>query len=134
MNEPIPIFNRAAWLVFNPSVLIQYAEVNGPNVLQFNGRSRALRLGPQLQLTYYPNKTIDSGDSFIALSRLSAGVSYHWAREMVSGRPFDLFATNVSYALDPAGHLAISATYQKGRDESTGISINQILVGLTGKL
>lgn len=121
----LPISTR-----FDPELLIQYSQVTGKNgVLDFNGRSQALRVGPQLSFYLYPEV-----DPTSILSRINASLTYHWSYETYSGKPIDWLQTALTYNIDDAGHLALSLTYKHGRDEDTGTLTDIYRIGLTGKI
>jgi hypothetical protein len=123
-------------LRLDPSLIAQYdmaSPCNEDNVLQFNGRCESFRIGPQLIVGLTPNPSIE-GTGFDFLKRLSASVTYHWAYETVGSRALPLFSVNVSYTLDEAKHFGLTASYQNGYDEDTGIRKNQVLVGLSAKM
>jgi len=115
----------------DPAFLVQYAKLTTPNgqVLDFSGRDEALRVGPQLTLNFFP---LPGRNDFF--SRMKGKISYHWAEEIISGRPFSLFLADASYNLDQAGHFALSFIYNRGRDEDTGEYKNLFKVALTGKI
>ncbi|MGY3487879.1 hypothetical protein ACVW1C_005762 [Bradyrhizobium sp. USDA 4011] len=115
---------------FDPELLVQYAEITGPRgVLDFNGMTRALRVGPQLSVYLFPEV-----DPTNFLSRMNANLTYHWAYETYSGRPIDWLQAAITYNIDDAGHFAVAATYKRGRDEDTGSFSHIYRIGLTGKI
>jgi hypothetical protein len=61
-------------------------------------------------------------------------LTYHWSYETYSGKPIDWLQTALTYNIDDAGHLALSLTYKRGRDEDTGALTDIYRIGLTGKI
>jgi hypothetical protein len=123
-------FGLPYFLRFDPSLVVQYNEVAGSKqILDFNNRTEALRVGPQITayLNAYPG-----GTTF--LSRMNASFTYHWAYEAYSRTNLTWLSTAVGFNLDDAGHLAIAFTYNRGSDEDTGTFTNMYRVGLTGKI
>jgi len=115
---------------FDPELLVQYAQLTGKNgVLDFNSRTQALRVGPEISVYLFPEV-----DPTNFLSRVNANLTYHWAYETYSGKPIDWFQAGITYNIDDAGHLALSTTYKRGRDEDTGTFANVYRIGLTGKI
>lgn len=138
-----PIFNSAAdpvSFLFNPELLIQDDAASGAkNVLQFNGKTNSLRMGPQFLIGMYPNKQCaqfgcEDSPFGSALYRISLTFLYHPYYELYSRAYHYWTNTSLQYQLDDAGHFAISGSYQRGLDENTGASTNLYLVGLTGKI
>lgn len=115
---------------FDPELLVQYAQITGrKGVLDFNGMTQALRVGPQLSLYLFPE--VDPSN---LLSRMHANLTYHWAYETYSGKPIDWLQAAITYNIDDAGHFAVSTTYKRGRDEDTGSFAHVYRIGLTGKI
>jgi hypothetical protein len=115
---------------FDPQVLVQYAQLTGKSgVLDFNGRTQALRVGPEVSVYLFPEV-----DPTNFLSRVNANLTYHWAYETYSGKPIEWFQAGITYNIDDAGHLALTTTYKRGRDEDTGTFANIYRIGLTGKI
>jgi hypothetical protein len=135
IDYPIPIGSLPLTAQFDPSLLLQFDQAGAHSKadrLAFNNQFNSTRVGPQLILSLTPNTSANT--PFIEFKRLSASISYHWAYETIGDRALPLFTANVSYTLDDAKHFQLSASYQRGYDENTGIYMNQYLVGLTGKL
>ena len=109
----------------------QAAEHNKANRLAFNNQYDSVRLGPQIVFNLGANPSGDTPYAF--LKGLSASLIYHWAYETIGAKSLPLFTASVNYTLDEAKHIAISATYQRGHDENTGIYMNQYLIGLSAK-
>jgi hypothetical protein len=112
---------------FDPSFLFQSdqaGERSKVNRLAFNNEYDSIRVGPQFIFSLKPNTSADT--PFIALKQLSASLTYHWAYETIGDRRLSLFGLNVDYTLDEAKHFALSASYQRGNDENTGIYMNPI--------
>jgi hypothetical protein len=61
-------------------------------------------------------------------------VSCHWAYETYSGRGLGLFQANLTYNIDDDGYFGLTSSYQRGRDEDTGVQTNLYKVALTGKI
>ncbi|MDX3965520.1 MAG: hypothetical protein QHD01_02835 [Bradyrhizobium sp.] len=115
---------------FDPKLLVQYAQITGTKgVLDFNGLTRALRIGPELSVYLFPEV-----DPTNLLSRMHANLTYHWAYETYSGKPIDWLQAAIIYNIDDAGHFALSTTYKRGRDEDTGSFAHVYRIGLTGKI
>ncbi|MGV1760156.1 hypothetical protein ACQZ6F_30300 [Rhizobium sp. A22-96] len=94
----------------------------------FSGERDDLRLGGQVSLLLQPaflQKT--------ALSRLYGRITYQWAEEVMSSKPFYNLDFSTWYNLDEDGHIALSASYTRGRDEDTAERLDKLVVGLTGK-
>jgi hypothetical protein len=129
IHQPFQPFDGWPGLIrIDPEVLVQYAQVTGSKqTLSFNNKPEALRIGPQVALRFYP------GTSEL-LSHFVASVIYHWAYETYSEHPITWFQANLTYNLDQEGHLGLGGSYQRGRDENTGVFNNLYLVSLTGKL
>ncbi|MCK1270825.1 MULTISPECIES: hypothetical protein [unclassified Bradyrhizobium] len=117
-------------LRFDPELLVQYSQITGgTNVLDFNGRNQAFRVGPQVSLFVFPET---AGTNF--LSKLNGSLAYHWAYETYSGKPIDWLQAALTYNIDAAGHLAVAFTYKRGRDEDTGAFADIYRIGLSGKI
>jgi hypothetical protein len=134
--RPFEVGTLPLYLQFDPSLISQFDQAidhNKANRLSFNDQYTSYRLGPQMVVKLTPNKS-ETDTQFLALTRFSAFLTYHWAYETVGDRALPLFSAEVDYTLDEAKHFALTATYQKGYDENTGIWKNQMLIGLTGKM
>lgn len=134
ISQPIPISTLPLTIQYQPILIAQFDQAGQSNKesrLAFNNQYESVRIGPQIAVTLVPNPSQNTPYSF--LQNLSASVTYHWAYETVGDKALPLFTANLSYALDPDKHFAVSASYQRGNDENTGIYLNQFLVGLTAK-
>lgn len=129
IHYPIgPIFGPYA-LRFDPSLFVQYSEVTGTGqILPVNDRTEALRIGMQATLRLLPY--LAAGP----LARVRAAVTYRWATETYTGRNLSWLQSEMTYNLDPEGHIAVGITYKRGDDEDTGAFTNVYKAGLTGKL
>jgi hypothetical protein len=107
----------------------QAEEHNKANRLAFNNQFDSVRVGPQLAVNLIPNTSADTPYA----KGLSASLMYPWAYETIGDKALPLFTANINYTLDEAKHFALSATYQRGYDENTGIYMNQYLIGLAAK-
>ena len=117
-------------LRFDPELLVQYSQITGgTSFLDFNGGKQAIRVGPQVSVFIFPET---AGTNF--LSKLNGSLTYHWAYEAYSGKPIDWLQTALTYNIDAAGHLAVSLTYKRGRDEDTGTFADIYRIGLSGKI
>jgi hypothetical protein len=124
------------YLQFDHSIIAKFdqaGEYNKAHKLLFNNEYNSVRLGPQIIVRLTPNKS-ETDTPFLELTRFSAFLTCHWAYEFVGDRALPLFGAEVDYTLDDAKHFALTATYQNGYDENTGIWKNQMLIGLTGKM
>jgi hypothetical protein len=134
LAKPISIDPLPLSLRFEASLIGQFdqaGEHDKVNRLAFNNQFDSVRIGPQLALNLIPNTSEDTPYAF--LKGLSASLIYHWAYETIGDKALPLFTANVNYTLDEAKHFALSATYQRGYDENTGIYMNQYLIGLAAK-
>lgn len=130
IHRPFPVFGGIASVRFDPTLLVQYNVVTGKNqLLDFNGQTQAMRVGPQLGLHVFP---IAEPDSF--WSRVSADVTYHWAYETFSRKGISWLDSSITYNIDPDGQFGITASYRKGRDEDTGTVTDIYKIALTGKI
>jgi hypothetical protein len=134
IQEPFPVSSAIPLIVrLDPQLLIQNADALEPGeILAFNGRSESLRVGPQLTLNLFPDWWADQFMPPIPLSQLHASASYHWADEIFSGYGVDYFQANLGYNL--TANVALTATYQRGHDENTGVKENVYKVSLSGKI
>lgn len=124
ISAPFVLIPNVVIVRFDPELLAQYNELSATKkVLDFNQRTDAFRVGPQLTLRIYP-----------AWTSLHGYVTYHWGYETYSGRSLELWSSNVTYNLDKAGHLGLTGTYQRGHVEETGTYSSTYKVGLSGKL
>ena len=132
LNVPYDFKNSSLWVRLDASGLFQYDQTTDTkNMLAFNGRQTAERVGWKLALNV--GGTISASTPILSLDRLGGSVGYHWAYDLVSGRPIDLFSSNLSYGLDADHHFAITASYEKGHEETTGTLLDQYLIGLAAK-
>jgi hypothetical protein len=130
IHDPYQLFNRSVIVSFDPVFLVQYnAALAKDQLLDFNGRTEAFRVGPQLTLNIYPGP-----NSFEFLSRFSGSVNYHWAYEAFSRRGIAWFDTAITYNIDAEGQVGITGSYKKGRDEDTGTATDIYKIALTGKI
>lgn len=113
---------------YDPELILQYNEATGPKqVLDFNGRSQALRIGPQVSFYLF-----GLPDGFFA--KMNASFTYHWAYETYAQKNLSWLQTALTYNIDDAGHLGVALTYSRGNDEDTGTFTNIYRIGLTGKI
>jgi hypothetical protein len=124
-----------AWQ-FDPSLILQMdqaEERNKVNRLAFNNRYDSVRVGPQAMLKLTPYE-FQPSDNLLDLGRLSLSLSYFWAYETIGDKSLPLFNASLDYKLDKDDHFEFTATYQRGYDQTTGIYMNQYLLGLSGKM
>lgn len=118
--------------LFTPSLLAQYNRlVSNDSGLAFNDRRNAYRLGPQLGLKIRPLAQDVAEDDI--WSRWLITASYHWGYEFERGKDIELLNAAFTYNLDEVGHIGVTASYQRGNDEDTGVRANLFRVGLSGK-
>lgn len=131
IHEPFRPFGIAPFILrYDPLLLVQYNQVTGgKNLLDFNNRHEALRVGPQVTFTVLP---LPGASDFF--SRLSGSLTYHWAYETYSQAGLSWLQSALKYNIDDAGHLAVALTYQRGHDEDTGTLTNVYKISLTGKI
>jgi hypothetical protein len=130
LNSPYRPMGAPFYVSLEPVFLVQYAAVTGAGqLLDFNDRSQALRIGPQLTAKFFPLY-----DATGLMARLSGAVTYHWAYETYSQRGISWFQSSLTYNVDEAGQIGITASYKKGRDEDTGTRTDIYKIGLTGKI
>lgn len=128
IHYPTPAFLGYV-LRFDPMLFVRYSEVTGKNqILAFNNRTEALRVGAEATLRLLPG--LGAGDS----TPLRAALTYRWAEEIYTGRKLSWFQTEITYNIDPTGHLAVGFSYKRGNDEDTGVFANIYRLGLTGKI
>jgi hypothetical protein len=128
IHYPTPSFYGYV-LRFDPTLFVRYSEITGTGkLLAFNNSTEALRLGSQAVLRLLPG--LGAGDS----TPFRATLTYAWATETYSGRSLTWFQSDLTYNLDPAGHIALGFTYKHGNDEDTGVFANSYRIGLTGKI
>jgi hypothetical protein len=129
IHEPFTLVDNLA-ARFDPAFLVQYDRATGNNqLLGFNNRPEALRIGPQLALKVF---MLPGAPDF--LSRFTGSVSYQWAYEAYSDIQLNWFTTSISYNIDAAGHIGLTGSYMRGRDENTGALTNVYTIGLSGKI
>jgi len=130
LTSPFRPLGAPFYTSLEPVLLVQYnaTMVNG-QVLDFNDRPQALRIGPQLTAKFFPLY-----DATGLMARLSGATTYHWAYEIYSQRGISWFQSSITYNVDEAGQIGITASYKRGRDEDTGTRTDIYKVGLTGKI
>jgi hypothetical protein len=122
----LPIITR-----FDPDLVARFDSATGNNqLLAFNNRHDALRLGPELALTILPDPGYLSGP----LSRFVGLVGFDAWYETYSKQELWWFTSSLTYNLDEAGNFGIQGTYKRGRDENTGNMTNIYTIGLSGKI
>ena len=126
-----PYFFSTPWtqvgVRFDPQLKLQLDDDVNRTVL-FSNHKDALRIGPQFGLWIQPFADIEY------LSNLNINLVYHPYYETYSAAYLSWFQTSITYNLDPNGMLGITGTYQKGRDENNGTSVDLFKLTLTGKL
>jgi hypothetical protein len=128
LHSPIKLTDLPFFLRLDPVLLVQYSAVSGKGqILAFNGRDEALRVGPQATLRVY------GGDDPV-WKNLVASFSYHWAYETNTGRGLNLYQTSVTYNIGDSGNVGLTASYQRGHDEDIGTWMSLYKIGLTGKI
>jgi hypothetical protein len=131
IHTPFEPFGTAPFIVrFDPELIAQYDDATGKkNLLAFNNRPEALRLGPELTMKIFP---LPGAPDFI--SHFTSSTTYHWAYESYSASNFSWFQTALTYNIDKAGHLGWTGSYQRGQNENTGVFTNIYKIALTGKI
>ncbi len=115
----------------DPSVIVQYDHSDSDlNPIVFSGRADSVRVGPALTLRFLPFY-LPSDDTMLA--NLSGAISYHWDEELNSGRTYSLFTSSLTYNFTRAGNVGITASYNKGEDETTGVRSDVFDVALAIK-
>jgi hypothetical protein len=131
MRVGIPIIAR-----FDPDLVARFDSATGKDatgkdqVLAFNNRQNALRVGPELALTILPDPGYVTGP----LARFSALFGYDIWYETYSRRQIGWFTSSVNYNIDEAGNFGIKATYNSGQNVNTGKGANIYTIGLSGKI
>jgi hypothetical protein len=131
MRVGIPIIAR-----FDPDLVARFDSATGKDatgkdqILAFNNRQNALRVGPELALTILPDPGYVTGP----LARFSALFGYDIWYETYSRRQIGWFTSSVNYNIDEAGNFGIKATYNSGQNVNTGKGANIYTIGLSGKI
>lgn len=112
-----------------PDLVVEYDQATGAqHVSAFSGRRDALLIAPEATLNLHP-----FGPGMRSLSRLHLQVTYRWSDEIYSGRKFTWLDAALGYNLDAAGHLALSASADRGDDEDTALFTKTYRISLTAK-
>ena len=130
IHYPFQPFGAPVIVRLDPELVLQYDSITGKNqLLGFNNRHEAMRVGPQLTVKILP---MPGAPDFV--SRFNGSITYHWAYETYSKTNLSWFQTALTYNLDQTGYIGLTASYQRGRDEDTGANTNVYKVSLTGKI
>ncbi len=113
---------------FQPELEMQYDAMPNGSVSAFSGMGRSLRVGPAATLIM---KSFGSQIAFF--DKLSAKFTYHWDKELYSGKDYDWFDASLTYNIDPQGLVGVSAGYQRGNNEYTGAPVDLFTLALTAK-
>ncbi len=129
IHSGIQIPGTLALFRIDPEIQAQYVELTGKKQSSaFNGLTRALPVGPQVTLRFYPG----TSDFW---SHIVPTFTYWWAYEPYSVRTITWLDASLTYNLDQDGHLGISVSYEKGNNVDTGGTYtNMYLLSLTGKI
>jgi hypothetical protein len=129
-HEPFQPLGLPVIARFDPALLVQYDYATGrKQFVAFNNRQDALRVGPQAALNLFP---LPGAPEF--LSHFSSLITYDFDYETYSGKPLHWFTSSLVYNIDTAGHIGLKASYQRGREETSGVSTNVYMLSLSGKI
>lgn len=67
------------------------------------------------------------------LQRVTFNATYSWLHNLDHNINYNLFSTSLGFALDPDGHFAIKASYDRGKVEETAQKIGVFKMGLSAK-
>jgi hypothetical protein len=128
---PHGLLNTSILYQFNPTLDVQYASTTDrKKPLQFSGMSQSLRIGPELALIVTP--FAGGGNDF--LSRISINELFHPWYETYSERGSYWWTNTIKYNLDQSGNFALALSYNRGKDENSGVMTNQYVLSLNGKI
>jgi hypothetical protein len=112
---------------FDPDFRIQYDSLDGGNKpLLLSNRTDALRIGPQVGIWLRPF------DAVPYLENTIANAIYHWDEELYSRQNLYWAEVDLTYKFN--ANVGITASYQNGKNESTGATTNLFKISLSSAL
>lgn len=117
---------------FSPEIMLQYDHLNdGPRkYLLFASSYSAVRIGPQLNLSLYPERSL--GDFF---EQFFISEVIHLSDNSLSGRKYWWNQTSLNYSFpgDIGKHFGLALSYGIGNSEANANQTSQLKIGLTVK-
>jgi hypothetical protein len=112
---------------FDPDFRIQYDSLDGGNKpLLLSNRTDALRIGPQVGIWLRPF------DAVPYLENTIVNAIYHWDEELYSRQSLYWAEVDLTYKFN--ANVGITASYQNGKNESTGATTNLFKISLSSAL
>jgi hypothetical protein len=110
-----------------------YAERSGNVAISdplFVDGNSVLRTGAVVGLSVLP---LQGDDSPVPawLQKANFNASYSWLDDVRTGRKYEHLMASLGYTFDEAGHIAMKASYERGRIEETAQKVEITKVGLT---